>query len=302
MRLYVEVLQVANNPNVADLVEWAPLQLRMLQGQAAAVISLLLVVLYRLSPRRVTAAEVLLLFGFGAAALWSSRMLVWWVPLACFYAVQHASAVRNAWRQSTEPAVATLRSGRWTVITVGSTWIAFAITPFGGELVKKLNAGEKSKRNASQSTKEIQKDVSEETATSKSLRPTGIKLEKLVSSQTPLDIAEHLKKLSAEKRLPRGQAFNTYEWGDYLLWAGPPELKVFVASHVHLVPREIWTDYVSISNGLDADDRLNRYGVNLIVLDEATHDGLIRRLRENADWRQTYSDSVGAVFVRRRPI
>ena len=76
VRLYAEVFNVASNPNVAELTEWGPLQLRMAQGQATAVIALLLVVLYRLSPRRVTAAEVLLLFGFGAAAMWSSRMLV----------------------------------------------------------------------------------------------------------------------------------------------------------------------------------------------------------------------------------
>ena len=271
LRLYAEVLSISSNPNVAELVEWGPLQLRMSQGQASAAIGLLLIVLYRLSPRRVTSAEVLLLFGFGAAALWSSRMIVWWMPLAAYYAVVHASAIWHKWQQPIEPLPISPRNGRWSVVTVGAAWFCFAITPFGGRLLH----GDQGK----------------------------LKVSRMVSSQTPLGVVEHLHKMAEQKRLPRGQAFNTYEWGDYLLWAGPPEVKVFVASHAHLVPREVWNDYVAVSNGsADWDDRLDRYGVNLIILDEATHDGLIRKLRENDRWLTSYSDNVGAVFTRKKPI
>lgn len=271
VRLYAEVFHIANHPNVAELTEWGPLQLRMAQGQATAVIALLLVVLYRLSPRRVTSAEVLLLFGFGASALWSSRMLVWWVPLAVTFGMQHASAVWHQWRSSTETPAPALRNGRWSVITAGILWICFAFTPFGGRLLH----GNEGKLN----------------------------LEKQVSRQTPLGVVEHLKKLADQNRLPRGQMFNTYEWGDYLLWAGPPKLKVFLASHVHLVPREVWKDYITISEVASGwEEMLDRYGVNSIVVDEATHAGLIGTLRQSENWRQTYSDNVGAVFLRRKAI
>lgn len=269
VRLYAEVFHIANHPNVAELTEWGPLQLRMAQGQATAVIALLLIVLYRLSPRRVTSAEVLLLFGFGASALWSSRMLVWWVPLAVTFGMQHASAVWHQWRSSAETPV--LRNGRWSVITAGIVWICFAFTPFGGRLLHG-NEGQ-------------------------------LKLEKQVSRQTPLGVVEHLKKMADQNRLPRGQMFNTYEWGDYLLWAGPPKLKIFLASHAHLIPREVWKDYGTISEVASGwEEMLDRYGVNLIVIDEATHAGLIGQLRQSENWRQTYSDNVGAVFVRRKAI
>lgn len=271
MRLYAEVLSISSNPNVAELVEWGPLQLRMSQGQATAAIGMLLMVLYRLSPRRVTSAEALLLFGFGAAALWSSRMLVWWIPLAAYYGVVHASAIWHTWMQPLETLPPSPRNGRWSVITVGAVWFCIAITPFGGRLLHGDNG--------------------------------KLKVARMVSSQTPLGVVLHLKKMAEEKKIPRGQAFNTYEWGDYLLWSGPKEVKVFVASHAHLIPREVWSDYVAISNGsADWDDRLDRYGVNLIILDEATHDGLIRKLRENDQWSTPFSDSVGAIFVRKKPI
>ncbi len=279
LRLYAEVFSVANHPNIAELTEWGPLQLRMVQGQATAVIALLLIVLYRLSPRRVTAAEVLLLFGFGAAALWSSRMLVWWVPVAVTFGMQHAGAIWHQWRSNSEIALPAQQNGRWSVITAGILWICFAFTPFGGRVLH----GNEGKLN----------------------------LEKLLSRETPLGVIDHLKKRADQNRLPRGLIFNTYEWGDYLLWAGsddlssagPPKLKVFLASHVHLVPREVWNDYVAISNVASGwEEMLDRYGVNVIVLDSATHAPLIGRLRENENWRQTYSDNVGAVFVRRKAI
>jgi hypothetical protein len=269
LRLYAEVLSVANNPNVQELTEWAPLQLRMVQGQATAVVALLLIVLYRLSPRRVISAEVLLLFGFGAAALWSSRMLVWWVPLAVTFGMQHASAIWHARFAPLEGRAPVVRNGRWTVICAGLVWICLALTPFGSRL----------------------------------LHGRDVSLDKMVSHQTPLTISQHLKKLADQNRLPRGQAFNTYEWGDYLLWDGPPNLKVFLASHVHLLPREVWNDYVAISDGASGwEEMLDRYGVNLIAIDQATHAGLIGRLRENENWRQSYSDNVGAVYIRRKAI
>ena len=271
VRLYAEVFNVANHPNVAELIEWSPLQLRMAQGQATAVIALLLIVLYRLSPRRITSAETLLLFGFGAAALWSSRMLVWWVPLAVIFGMQHAGAIWHQWQLPQRADDSVLRNGRWSVITAGIIWVCFAFTPFGGRILH----GNEGK----------------------------ISLENRLSHDTPLGVTAHLKKLEDQNRLPRGQAFNTYEWGDYLLWAGPPKLKVFLASHVHLIPREIWNDYIAISNVASGwEDLLDRYGVNLIVLDSATHAPLIGRLRESENWRQTYADNVGVVFVRRKAV
>ena len=38
------------------------------------------------------------------------------------------------------------------------------------------------------------------------------------------------------------------EYGDYLLWSHPG-LPVFVAGHAHLVPEEVWRDYLSTIRG-----------------------------------------------------
>jgi hypothetical protein len=70
LRIYAEVLTFGGNPNLQSLIEWDPLTLRMKQGRAVAAVALLMVVLYRLSPRRVRTAEFLTLIGLGAATLW----------------------------------------------------------------------------------------------------------------------------------------------------------------------------------------------------------------------------------------
>ena len=272
LRIYAEAFRFVNPANVAGLTEWEPLSLRNMSGQVAAMIAVQLMVLYRLSPRRVAVAEVLLLFGFGAAALWSSRLLVWWVPIAAYCFVLHASAVMNAWmlarHKTRRPSP---RSRLWSAAVIVLVGGFVTVTPFGQRLLF-----------------------------GKSRSP---KLAGMVSAQTPLEIANHLRKLAAENRLPPGVAFHPHEWGDFLLWAGPQPMNVFATSQPFSLPSEVWTDYLSIINGsFDSEMLLDRYGVNLIILDDERHHLLIQHLSQNQSWQRTYADPVGSVFVRRQPI
>lgn len=264
LQLYGEVFSFAGQSNLADLIEWQPLHLRLKQGQAFAAAAVALIVLYRVSPRRVSAAEALLLVGFGAAALWTSRMILWWAPIAAYYFVLHASAVLRRRRRHRPTPAPSPRAGKWSVVTIGLIWIAFAYTPFGLMLI----------------------------------HGNPPELERCVSQDTPVRLTEYLRKYP-----PEGQVFNTLEWGDYLLWAGPPDIQVFVASHVHLLPHAVWKHYLAVVNGVaDWEDTLDRFGVNTVVVDQRHREFLIRRLKRDGDWRLTYEDNVGAVFVRRNPI
>ena len=80
-------------------------------------------------------------------------------------------------------------------------------------------------------------------------------------------------------------------------------MQVFANSQPYSLPREVWSDYLTMINGnLEWDSLLDRYGVNLIVLDDERHHLLIHHLGQSETWQRTYADSVGAVFVRRQPI
>jgi hypothetical protein len=264
LRLYWEVLTFSENPNLRNLIEWDPLNFRTMQGELAAATALVLAIVYRLSPRRVSAGEVLALVGLGAAALWSARMLIWWTPVAAGCFVIHAHA---AWRRvhpRTAGATASVRSGKWSVVTVGLAWIFFSWTPFGMQVLHG--------------------------------RVRGIK--DSVSRDTPVAAVAWLR-----EHPPAGLVFNIFEWGDYLIWAGPPDVKVFVTSQAHLVPRDVWRDYLAVINLSSGwNEVFDRYDVQTLVLDKSERGALISNLKENKQWKRSFEDDLAVVFTRQTEI
>jgi hypothetical protein len=269
--IYAATLQIASNPNLNDLIEWHPLGLNGFHGVVFGAVAVMLAIVYRSSPRRVRSWEVLTLVVLGWAALSSSRMLVWWAPVAALLLAIHGHAVWRQWRRLPLVPEPPVRAGKWTVVVVGLIWIFFAYSPLGVRLVHGKAAS----------------------------------TDKAVSSDTPRAVVKYLN----EKK-PQGQIFNTYEWGDYLQWAGPPGLKVFVNSHAHLVPREVWQAYMQISEAQAGwEDTLDRYGINTIVIDQLNRKALIKRLKESEKWKLDFEQGNvdfeqdgQLVFIRKTPI
>ncbi len=270
VRVYAEALAVPRNLNLLDLIEWDALSLKMNQGQAAAAITIALFLLYRMSPRRVTCGEMLTLVTFGLAALWTSRYINWWAPLAAYYVGIHLAAI--TWKNFGRPVEAPRRTGLNSVLAVGLVWIFFAYTPFG---VTMLHGQPSDPKLAAK------------------------KYRNSVSADTPLGVTSYLR-----ENPPVGAVFNTYEWGDYLTWAGPPGIQVFLNSHAHLVPREVWLDYMHISGGGSSwEAKLNAYSVNTVVVDRQRRAALIRSIEQKpADWESVYEDGLGVVFRRKQPL
>jgi len=262
--LYAEVLSVGQNTNLQSLTEWHPLNIRALHGLMFVAVSSALIVVYRWTPRRIATWEPLLLLGLGIASLWSARFMVWWSPVAALLLAQHTHAVCRRWSPWHAVAPASPRNGKWSVVTVGLVWIFLAYSPLGMRLLH-------------------HKD------------PVP---NKALSSNTPLGIVAWLN-----EHPPQGQVFNPYEWGDYLQWAGPDKLQIFLNSQAHLVPAEVWSHYLAVMDQTTEGPLvLDRYGVNTLILDAEYRANFIRRMKENADWTLEYEDHRGAVFQRKQPI
>jgi hypothetical protein len=260
-RLYAEVLALALNPNLGDLIEWKSLVLKSVQGEVAAGVALGLVVVYGLSRRRVSTGEALAVIGLGAAGFWSARMIVWWTLVAAPALVVRA---QSAWRRF-RPAQNTARlesaSRIWTSTSFALAMVFLVATPFGMQF----------------------------------LSGRAPDCDRSVSSQTPLAATAWLC-----QHPPVGQVFNVYEWGDYLVWAGPPQIPVFVTSHAHLVPPEVWRDYLTVINLRSGwEDVLERYAVTTVVVDKLRSGALIARLRKSGEWRTAYQDEMAVIFARR---
>ncbi len=271
--IYPAIHEISRHPNLTSLIEWEPLTLRMVHGKAMAAATIVLIILYRLTPRRVSFAEPILLIGLGLLAMWSVRMVVWWTPIAAVYTVLHLNAALKKYLDSKreDPEQESTRSGLNTVVTIGLAWIFFAYTPFGTVLLHGY-------------PKEAQK--------------FNRIFRRSVSPQTPVEITNYL-----HDHQPRGLIFNSYEWGDYLLWAGPENLQIFLNSHAHLVPRDVWLDYLHIASASSAwRDKLDRYGVNTVIIDHQYRSRLIRELKNDTDWKLEYEDNLGAIFLRKIPV
>lgn len=283
LAIYPEILTFSRNANIQEIFEWFPLNLRMNQGQVAVVAALLLFVAYRVSPRRASASEVLALSVFGIGMLWSSRLILWWAPLAAYYLALHVGAAIQQWKakhathdsrgaehvtESSDDGDG--RASLWTLVGGFVFMIGLEMSHVGGILMDMALRKDPSKR------------IEQVT----------------VSKLTPVMATKYLR-----EHPPQGLVFNSYEYGDYLLWAGPPGMQVFLNSHAHLVPEDVWQDYRTIADMSSAwSSYLDRYGINTVVLDHVVRGGLIQRMYEDAGWRRVFNDNVAAVFVRRKPI
>jgi hypothetical protein len=260
VRLYSEVLSFSRSPNLRALLEWQMLDLGSTQGRIAAGVAFGLIIALLLSPRRVAAGELLALLGLGLAALWSARMLIWWTPVAAHALAIHA---HEAWRRFLPPLHATptaRRSAVWTSAALGIGFVSIVSTPLGMQI--------------------LARKIPE--------------LARSVSAQTPLVATEWLK-----EHPPDGQIFNVYEWGDYLVWAGPPHLKVFVTSQAHLVPHNVWRDYLAvIRHRSGGEEILDQYRVTTVVLDKPRREAMIRLLKQDDRWRSVFEDELAVIFTR----
>ncbi len=181
LRIYPEAYLLVKNANLQDLVEWQPLTLRMQQGKAAAGVGFVLLFLYRMTPRRIGTGEVLALVILGGIALWTSRMILWWAPVASYSVMVHSAAIWQAYRSRTQRDHSRPSPGRegraresiwWTITGVAIFTVCFAFTPFAKFLVT-------------------------------GPRP---EFDRAVSSLTPSGAARHL-----HEDPTTGQLFNTYE-------------------------------------------------------------------------------------------
>ena len=266
LAVYTEIFSVSQNPNVESMFEWSPLTLRSANGQWYAVAVLLAAFSLKITPRRIRCGEVLALVGTGLLAAWSARMLNWFAPVAGLVIGVHLTAGLRGLRTAVRVRTPSEPAVLWSIASVGLLWIVVAITPFGKHL----------------------------------LRGTTPNDSRLLSQQTPVRTVEFLNGL---ENIPRGIAFVPAEWSGYVMNRGPQAVRPLVNLHVHLMPEEIWKDYLRLIRGpSDWSSIMDEYGMNLAIVSKTEQPALVRKIRDSADWKAEYEDRQGVVFVRRRPV
>jgi hypothetical protein len=193
-------------------------------------------------------------------------MLNWWAPVAAIVVATHLTAILRPVLCRFNARPTARPSLLYTVGCLAAAACSVALTPLGAQ----LRTG------------------------------TPPAAASLLSKETPLALAAFLR---SQQDRPRGTAWVPAEWAGFLMNQTQGSLKSMVNLHVHLIPEEVWRDYLRVAAGsADWVNLLDEYGVNLVVVDKRAHSLLLKRIRESADWKSLYDDRQSVLLLRRQPL
>ena len=267
--LLIHAFVFPSNPNLKDVWEWFPLEMWSLEGPFMLISWVYLVVMMRHSRRRVSASDVFLMFGFTLATCLRVRMIQWYGPALMLTLAPHlydtGSRILKSLEQGELGSVFSwlrVRSFRHTMFAALAVWVVFCFSPASIPVL-----GGKPR---------LAKHV--------------------FSKNTPLGVTEFLR-----KHPPVGMVAGPQWWGDWLIYDGPPEIKVLMTTNsVHVVPSRVWKDYLAIARGESGlEDRLDRYRCNTLVICKELQRDLRRTADQLEGWENVFEDDVGLVLSRR---
>ncbi|MFO0799780.1 MAG: hypothetical protein U0804_20095 [Gemmataceae bacterium] len=268
--LFKRTLELSSHPTlVGGVSEWRPLGFEWAAGwHWVFMLSLVAIGLTQLaSPRAFPTGHTFLLLAFGLGVALQTRFVIWWAMLVPFVLVPRWAELIAGWRAdrpAAEPAVPSLRK---TALAVLVAWAFFMWTGLGAW------------------------------ATGGAPMPP----ETAVSAGTPWQLARQLRhpgdpaaewnaELGAVLRgYPGGRFVGTVMatpmMGDYLMWEVGPEIPVTYA-HMHLFPPDYWEELGVVGRGSPGWwEVLDRYRVNLLVVEAEYSGGLREQLRKTPGWK-----------------
>lgn len=94
---------------------------------------------------------------------------------------------------------------------------------------------------------------------------------------------------------PKGQMFNSYNWGGYLLWT-LPEYPVFIDGRADMYDTELIQQWQNVVNAEeDAQSILDEWNVNFILLEP--HWSIVKTLQSHG-WQTAFEDDQAIILVR----
>ncbi len=266
--LVIEAVMFGRNPNLKDILEWYSLKLIDAEGLQVVAITLLWIALYRYSRQRVSVVDLLLLLIFGAGMAVAIRIIGWYSSIFTLCMMPHVTDVGvrllDSWQERSDRLRAMWAAPPkfiYTLVCLLLLWCGLAISPAGGQLL-----GSRPRPEAA-----------------------------VYNSGTPLAITEYLR-----EHPPRGLVYAPQWWSDWLAWAGPRGIQTVVSTNIHLAPRLVWDGYMRLSKGETYwDDLLDRWNVQVVVVDKAEQKKLTSEVRGSPTWQVVYEDAQGIIAVRK---
>jgi hypothetical protein len=109
----------------------------------------------------------------------------------------------------------------------------------------------------------------------------------------PIAAAEFL-----EQEFIKGNMFNEYEFGDYIIYRNFPKYKVFIDGRSDMYGVELFKEYYKVRNFETGwEEIIEKHKINWIIFNSKSK--FSRYLIQNKDWNLIYSDQVANIFVRK---
>lgn len=266
--MLLQTLLFPSHPNLKSVMEWYPLEMISLEGIPMAISWLTAAFLIRLSRAKFQVRDVVMLIVISVAVCLRVRMIAWYAPIYFFVMTPH---IADIFKQLAEfKPVAKLNSAlsfmsrpsfHAGIISVFICYLAFAFTPISRH----------------------------------SMGGTPRSEEKIVSHQTPDGVTNYFA-----EHPQRGLIYAPQWWGDWINWKLDGEVEVFVSTNtIHLVPPEVWQDYMTISRGRAGFEHLlDRYRINTMVVSKDLQPALVKLMDSKKGWSSTFADDVSVIYVR----
>ncbi len=254
----LDLFRFTGHPLLSQLNEWRPLTPASLGGALFFVSLLATGILLRISPRRWSACDVLLVVAGGAAVWSANRMLAWWAIVLPWVLAPHLQALVSAARPRRRLAHATLPCAD-DAAAPRRGWVGLLV------VIAAL----------------IWSPASRSLITGQ-LRPMAT----VVSPATPFFVGEQV-----EARELAGRFWAPLDWADYCLWQGQGRLQPLLYTHVHLADPQVWSDYQELSRGgTQWLEVAQRRGLRWLVLDNRRNGQLYLNLEQQPSCRVRYQD------------
>lgn len=249
-----------------------PLALASWSGVAFTFCWLVALIVLRWANCRLRTVDGLLFFGLSLLAAWNEHYVGWLVPVTAMIAMTHLAATRLTDRaavvrrvrcaEADQPVAFAPLQFSFTFACLLITWFGFALSPLSKPML-----GETIWDSA-----------------------------QLYSDATPRAVTAYLHEHPAD-----GLIWCPADWGDWLLWDGPPGTKVYANSQMANLPQQARFDYGRMFRGEpDWKEICDRYDIRMVVIDKKTQDHMVARVRRNRKgWHLAYEDDQTMILRRR---
>ncbi|MHB8901761.1 MAG: hypothetical protein ACYC6Y_23645 [Thermoguttaceae bacterium] len=249
--LLVENATFLQNQQLMANPGWITLGLASPKGVFLLASVALLAFLMRAGRREVRVVDVLLLTVFGAATVVTGRAQGWYALVYAFVVIPYAVEIVDRWIPvRSKPATDKPLTPRSFVITLLCGLAIFATFRLAPASRVFLGGDPR--------------DMGE-----------------LVGSDDLVAAADYLREHPA-----KGLIYAKTDWSDYLAAAAGPQNKMLMTSNVQWVPRRIWSDHRRMASCEEGWEKgMDRYAVDILVLDKELHGSLIKSVTLSVDWR-----------------